>query len=68
MAKILSGGLKSSYSEPKSEQTQSEPEENLIQYAVRNIAKVPALAYETVRSAGGIADLVDLIEKKYVKD
>ena len=67
MARIIKGGLINSNSnndEPyyqknkKSSQDTSDEQETLLQQGIRNIAKVPSLAYKHLRSGLGIGSLI----------
>lgn len=69
MGKITSGGLigfDDAYKSTKSSSAQ-EPTvapESWGEYATRNVAKIPALAYQTARSGLGVGDIINILAKR----
>jgi len=68
MARIISGGLKSGSSRPyKKEESYKEEypqDESWGAYALRNIAKTPAMAYGIARSGLGAGNIADLVQRR----
>lgn len=69
MGKITSGGLKGIKSVQKLNNTepivsQNSPSESYTDYAKRNVAKVPAMAYELGRSGLGLGNLLNFIGER----